>query len=379
MKQMAVLFFVLINNVAVFAQANHRIGIAYTAGRIIKHTKKLTYNPPNYADNIEINYTKKRTGNERWIKNYHQPTTGFTFSILDYKDKNLGKAFSIMPTIAFSLFQKKQFILDARLGGGVAYATKYWHRQPYADSINNYLGSAINLYASVNCIGHYTINHYWQAEAGIALNHISNAGIRKPNFGINLIGAYVGVCYAIGNAKNSMNRNMDTANKLLQNIRNVSLPSRKIGVDIRLGATMAEYGTGDGPLLPIYTGAIFGTYIYKQKHKFLFGIDYELNGKTLTFIRTTKQATNNEILDASYICAVVGNEFLFGNFSIPVQVGVYVNSAYLQSTKTYNKFGLFYYPYLHKKQYGRGMYLGTLLKTNAFNADFLEMNIGYSF
>jgi Lipid A 3-O-deacylase (PagL) len=284
-----------------------------------------------------------------------------------------------MPTIAFDIIQQKKINIDVRFGGGLAYATKYWRRIPYTDSINNYLGSAINLYAAINFSGHYTINQYWQIDAGFGLNHVSNAGIRKPNFGINLLGATMGVSYTIRGTSSNTILAIDTAHLRTTLLKNVSISTHRFGVDARLGASMAEYGIGDGPLLPIYTGALFGTYTYKEKHKFLLGFDYEFNGKTLTFIRTTRQATTNEILDASYICAVVGNEFLFGNFSIPVQVGAYLNSAYLQSTKTYNKFGVFYYPYLHNHQYGRGMYVGTLLKTNNFNADFLELNIGYCF
>jgi Lipid A 3-O-deacylase (PagL) len=353
-----------------FAQQSiARIGVSYTAGKIIKHTQKLSLDPPNFSNALEINITTKPRKNYLWRSNFGQPTTGYAFSFINSIDARIGQVYSVMPTIAFRIEHTKKMNCSIRIGSGLAYATRYWQRIPLADTINNYLGSRFNLYASIGVQAHYKIASNWQAVAAATLSHTSNAGIRKPNFGINLVGATIGLQYQLCDEKNLQKKLASPIN----------FSKNKLGFNMRLGGSMAEAGLGDGPLMPIYTAAFFASYTYHQKHKLLLGIDYEYNGKTEFFIRTTRQAYTSMYKDAGYLAAVVGNEFLLGRFSIPVQIGYYLNAKYLKVANTYNKFGLLYYPTFKKNRYGNGLYVGTILKTNAFTADYLECCIGTNF
>lgn len=348
---------------------NFQLETAYTFGKIIKHTTKLYHNPSNFSSNFELSLTKKRNGNSIWENKYGQPTTGFTFTYINSNDKIIGYIYSFMPTIAFDILKHKKIFIESRIGSGAAFATKHWQKNPLSDTINNYLGSHFNLYASVSFLVKYQYSKDLQFKSGITLSHTSNAGIIKPNYGINLLGGYVGINYQIKNI----------APLKIDSNQGAIIYHQKIGADIRVGGSMAEAGFGDGPLMPIYTFALLGNYTLNRKHKLLFGIDYEYSGKTELFIRNTRQISNSLIKDAGYLSAVFGNEFLFGNFTIPIQIGVYLNAPYLKSTTHYKKMGLFYYPRLHKNIYGKGIYCGTMLKVNSFNADYLELCIGKSF
>jgi hypothetical protein len=345
---------------AAFAQ--HGIGLATSYGRVVKHTSKINYNPPPNSFNIEANYIYKTNGNKAWHTSFGNPQVGLTFTYNNYCDTHMGFTLTAMPHIQFALVRYKTTQAFVRLGTGPAYASQYYTR---ADTAANYLGSKVNMYAQVLLGINYLYKQQWQLQLGYALSHVSNGAIIKPNYGINLFGGYAGINYFVSKPQ-------------ANTIKHIKPQAKGTwGIDARLAYSRVAYGVLDGPLLPVYYASILAGYTYRNKHKLLIGVDYEYNARTQFFINNTYQPVTNYITQAGYAALVLGNEFLLGQVSIPVQVGWYINNPYLKVKAFYQRFGVLWYPFKYNRGYGNGLYIGTTLKSNGTVADYIDVMMGY--
>ncbi len=357
-------------------------GINYTPGKIIIHSPKLYLPAPPYSDVVTLTLQKKTGNNQLWKTNFNKPTINYSLSFLRSSDSRIGNTIAFTGNWGVRVAQYNKWELQFATGTGVAYATKKWNNVPITDTINNFLGTHINMAAYVGLHNYVYINNYSHIQAAVSFSHASNGAVRKPNLGLNHLGLQVGYFYKI---KNSTFLYYPQQNIAYKNKEIDIMPKqKKLGIDVRISATATEYGNGNGAIVPVYVGAIMGTYTYKQKHKLLLGVDAEYNYKTILFIRNTRQVYSTFLQDATYYSLFVGNAFLLGRFSVPIQVGYYLNSPYLKPNNYYQKFGLLYYLPKFKKlnsntNYGKGFYTGVLLKSNNFNADIVEFCLGKSF
>ncbi len=366
--------FLLIASYYVSAQelpSSRSIGFGITYGNILQHTPKLTYKPLSNSYNIEFNYTQKHL-HKNWSSLYGHPLVGFSATFIDYRDTVLGKAFTIMPTIQTKILGYKDWQLFARFGSGLSLNTNYWKRNLLADTINNYISSSANMYASVLLGLQKQIAQNANLQLGYTLSHISNGGSRKPNYGINLIGAYLALNYR-------PSRTIATPKKASMSVSSEPVKKQKIGLQAQVGISQAEYGQlGGGARLPIYTSQLGIAYLLKQKHLLSLGLHYEYNGKTAFYLRSAQIHKSNMALHASYVSLVAADEFRMGHFGIPLTVGYYLHNKYLVNTKFMQSFGLSYYPFSSFKKLKRmeNIYFGALLKVNKFNADYIQFVVG---
>jgi hypothetical protein len=350
------------------AQSSYQWGVQFHAGKILKHTPKLFTNPPIHSGLLTITFLKKTNGWKLWQQNFARPVVGYQ---LVWQPRSNTKVFghwiAAAPSIQFGLGKKQNSHFLASVGFG--YASKRWQRIPYEDSINNYLGTHINFFVQLGYQKKIWQNNKLACQAGVAFNHISNGGIRKPNFGINQASLFVAFQQKKQEMANQQStQKVDFAKKEFKN---------KWGAAVKIGASFAEYGPADGPLLPIGVLAVQANYTLQKKHKLMAGVEAEMNGKTDFFVRYSRQQSTSIWKDASYYSAFVGNEFLLGKLSIYTQAGMYLNNPFLKSTDWYSKFGLLYYPFQKAEQYGKGFYTGLLLKANGLTADYPELCVGY--
>jgi hypothetical protein len=346
------------------ARAQSMLSIATTQGKILKHSTKLNYDPPAYSYGIELQYLVQTSGKRYWQQAFGNPLVGLSLLTNQYQDSILGNTYALAPTIQFSLLRWRRLQLHTRLSAGPSIATRYWQRKNFADTFANYLGSALNMYGQVQVGIQFAPTDRVQCVAGIALNHVSNGAIRKPNLGVNLVGYHAAVRYAVSRPTTYMK------------LPKASRRKDTWGLDLRYAMAYAEYGDGNGPLLPFYYGALLGNYTLRDKHRLFFGVDYEYSTKQQYFLTLTNQDVRNVWSASSLWAAVMGNEFLLGKFSIPVQLGFYLNNRQWRSKTYYQKFGVMYYPFKYAQR-STGFYTGLSLKSSGSVADYIDVQVGY--
>lgn len=338
------------------------------AGKVFKHTQKFKAPIPDITTGIEANLVWKTQGNEAWQQRRNYPTVGIGLSFINYGiDSIYGKAIGVYPNVELPLIRGKKLEWTCRMGFGFSYATKRYETAPSWDTINNAVGSHVNNFTLFNTTIRYKINKHWDVQAGFAFYHISNASLRLPNLGINTASAVVGFRYfPVSNEPKKIHRDL----KSLKN---------RLLLQARVGISAIEYGTNDGPLYPIYIGSLYASKRYAGKNKIFGGVDISYHNHIYSFQVNNEINPGNEKANSWKSSAFLGNEFLVGRFGIMMQVGYYLKQAMLKLDPYYFKLGTNIYIIQQEEGLVKELAYAVLLKSHQFQAEFVEMGLGFGF
>ncbi len=336
--------------------------LKYCGGAIYKHTKKVYLDPPSYSSEIELSISHRTYGKRKWERENNCPVPSINFCFSQYGD-DLGNAFSFYPGIEWAILRKAKLNWTFKVGGGIGIASDSWIRE---DTLNNYLGSKLNNFTSIQTAVNYPIHKNLELQVGGRMSHMSNGAFRTPNFGINLFSGYLGVNY------------YPQAQKKRIVSKPVKKEKRSYTIGLRSGFALNEQGTPNGALHPIYSQSVFlGTTLLK-KHRIFIGTDINYNTKALSAFQ---YSLINDNLDwsATNSSVFAGAELLYGRVGLPFQIGVYTKKIRNQDAVWYQKFGFQYYIYKNDKTWLRRFFVGSLLKSNKINADYIEFCAGVMF
>lgn len=334
----------------------------YCAGAIYKHTKKVHIDPPAWSQEFELSISHRTYGKRQWERINNCPIPSLNFCYSQFGD-DLGNAISVYPGIEWAVLRREKFNWNFKVGGGIGYATKRWTR---TDTLNNYLGSHLNNFTTIQTNVSIPLSKKTELQAGGRMSHMSNGAFRIPNFGINLFTAYLGLNYYPGKIQK---RTFEKAAK----------PShRKFNIGLRSSIAWAEHGTPDGALHNIYNQSLFVSTPLLRKHNFFAGVDIAYDKRALSSYKYTMQSGKlSEAATAS--TAFIGAELLYGRMGIPFQFGVYLKNLRNQDAVWYQKFGFHYYLYRNDKTLLKRAFVGPMLKSNKINADYIEFCLGAMF
>ncbi|RZP16017.1 MAG: deacylase [Flavobacteriales bacterium] len=141
---------------------------------------------------ISLHFGKYQLKNtEEWAYRLKYPTTGMSFAITDYANKeNIGYSASMMPFIEFGMFKKKIKGLNFNVSLGVSYFTKSYTGTTF--SLNNPIENNNNAIStkvtwSLKSFFYYDFlrsnNNNWRL--GVGYFHHSNGHTKFPNQGLN--------------------------------------------------------------------------------------------------------------------------------------------------------------------------------------------------
>jgi hypothetical protein len=141
---------------------------------------------------ISLHFGKYQLKNtEEWAYRLKYPTTGMSFAITDYANKEyIGYSASMMPFIEFGMFKKKIKGLNFNVSLGVSYFTKSYTGTTF--SLNNPIENNNNAVStkvtwSLKSFFYYDFlrsnNNNWRL--GVGYFHHSNGHTKFPNQGLN--------------------------------------------------------------------------------------------------------------------------------------------------------------------------------------------------
>ena len=338
-------------------------GVNYLGGKVIVHTPKIHIDPPPYSQAILFSYCKQHTGTKDWQQRFGFPESALNLSFTHYGKKELGNAIGIYPSIQFRLISQKNAYWYFKVGGGIGIVSKSWKRIPTEDSTNNILGSTLNNFTMIQSGVRFKVAKNWTFQSGIHFFHISNAASRQPNYGINTIGAFIGLNYhPLG---------------VVMQFAKIELPKNKIPYNIGLKATLAfaEAKAVDGPLYPYYHISLFGSKMYRNKNRAMLGIDATYSAELYTAFKNNYKFIGTEKQHAIRYTVFGAHEFVFGKIGLPLQYGFYLNRP-TGGRKTYQKLGINYHFYHNDNHIVKDIFLMTQLITELVNAQYAEIGFG---
>lgn len=339
----------------------------FMTAEMIKHTPKILVLPER-AGAFELNIVQQTYGKKDWHQRRNYPKVGFGLTYTDYGiDSVYGKCLGLVPALEIPVVRFKKLEWTIRLGFGIGYVTRRYVRYPDWDTLNTVIGSHLNNYSQFVTDIRYHINKHLDIQAGANFSHISNAAFRRPNLGINLYGAHIGLRYfPVSSSPEKIKRNLPP------------LKSRWL-IQGRLGFSANELGPPDGPLYPVYLASVYASKRYMSKNKAIAGIDYSYHNNIYAMLKAIEQYPGDERSHAWSGSIFAGNEFLYGRFGILLQIGVYFKRSELALDPYYQKLGANFYLVQRETGMLKELCISGLLKTHKAEAELVEMGLGVGF
>lgn len=337
-------------------------------GTIIKHTKKIKIQTGQLVVGQEINLRFQTLGKEDWQVLQRFPVFGMSLAHFNFGDGAHGEGIGLTPNLSVQVFQKGNFRAMFRLGSGIGRVSRPFHflKNPKQNAI----GSHWNGTAQFNFSTEFRFSQNFRAVAGAGFYHFSNGGRAFPNFGLNIPSGYFSLAWSPRGQPDFEKREVSRR------------PDRRFAGLIYGGAVWVEYLVEDGPRYPIWMGTAAAAFYLNKVNRVLLGIDYEYNKAVFKWglHSATFDSKKTAKLASTRLAVLIGDEFLFGDFSVQLQSGIYIGdrlNQYVLNT-FYNKLIMRYYlprlPFTKIRPH-----VGVYLKAHNVIAEYLAINAGLSF
>jgi Lipid A 3-O-deacylase (PagL) len=352
------------------AQAGAGFGIEVNevAGKVFRHEAKFTLPIPALTTETDVNLMWHTYGRKPWQQRAHYPTFGIGLCYVDYGMNSVyGRCFGAYPNLTLPLVSGVRWEWTVRGGVGAGYVTKKFSRTEPIDTVNVAIGSNVNAFIMFMTDARYHINTHWDAQLGLGATHISDGSTGKPNLGINMVGAHLGVRYFP--VTSSPRRIRDTLPQL----------SRRWLIQARLSMAMVARNTSGGPDYPVYIAAAYASRRWSNVCRYFAGMDYYYHDEIYQYLRFNGLEPGHEAQNSWQSALFAGNEFIFGRMSIIVQMGAYLHQTYVKQDPVYEKVGGQYYFVQREKGPVREVFMSVCLKTHETVAELVEAGFGIGF
>ncbi len=163
-------------------------------GLILPHSSKVEHLTHTNPFGVELECAWLMLKEKNWRQCNCYSKTGVSFLYVNYNNPAIvGSSYNLIGFAEPFLIRTKNFLLSSRMGVGVS----------FLDHIYDELDNPENTFFStpVSFIAHIDLNSYFKLTQQLSLmvyakyNHISNGGIKQPNYGMNFPMFGVGINY----------------------------------------------------------------------------------------------------------------------------------------------------------------------------------------
>ena len=337
-------------------------------GKVVKHEAKFTLPIPKVTTGFDANLVWHTYGNKAWHQRRRYPTVGLGFSYISYGIPEVyGNCLGLYPNVLLPLYKGKQIEWTLRIGDGIGYVTRTYGRKQPADTINKAIGSHLNDFAMILTDIRYHVNQHWDLQAGANITHISNGSYNKPNLGINMIGAHIGLRY------------FPVTSSPTRIVRDLKPATNRWLMQGRISVAMVSAYSPGGPRYPVYLATGYMSRRWRNVNKAFAGLDYSYHQSTYAYLRNNALDQGSEANNSWKSAAFVGNEFLLGRLGVVLQLGVYLRQSAIKLDPVYEKVGGHYY--LVQKEHGpiKELFVAAFLKAHRSVAELGEIGLGFGF
>lgn len=327
----------------------------------------------DYSHTAEIALLQRTEGKKIWSILYQKPTVSYLFAYQTLGNQAiLGEAFYVVPSLDFTAFSVKRFDMQVRIGWGVGIVTKTF--DSFTNPTNIVMGSPINACATVRAIFRYRLSKRLHACLGGGITHYSNGGFTKPNLGINIPFAQVGLQYTFGDVTQISKKRTAEEQALIDALPKLNQSFRPF-ITISLGLT--ELAATRGVKYPIYGVSLGVSRLMARISKLSLSVEYLYNTAPYAIDRHTA-VIELEHLNYARFSILATHELLFGHFGFVTAVGAYFNKHKSQRSVIATKIGFNFYLKNYFKKIKHQLWLGCHVRAYAGEAEFVEFVLGYN-
>ncbi len=348
------------------AHAQSRFSAGADLSQIIVHTDNINFESERSSYGFMLSYTRNTNPENESYKKRGLPKVSLNFYYADPGLDGLGKMLGFIPSLSFVHTISDKWHLESTVGVGIGYATKYYDRQPWSDTIYNALGSHWNNFTRFSENLFYTLPSGNQLSLALAFAHLSSSSSSAPNYGINA--ASVGLGY------HWIKPGTPPYGKPLQAHAATSRNSLHMGFSWTIDKRVV------GLAFPIFTVGYKHHWVNPERLASWFvGAEIIRNNKSLAILDWRQMNYIDRPLSRELeYYLMVGREWYIGDFGVCLGIDL----GYNGDTRKFDhleKPTLFYYPFnidYSTQSLWRNLYLGLGLCTRLANAQYLDLTIG---
>ena len=335
------------------------------------HPNYPTIESPSQGVELAVLYHPKKK--RLWSILHNRPQITYLLGYQTLGNRSvLGRAVYLVPSLNFRVFKIGVLDGQVRIGWGLAYMTHSFHS--IYNPKNIVMGAKINAYATVRFLTRYAITPHWRIFLGLSASHYSNGGFVKPNLGINIPAAQIGVQYEFGGVDTCSRSDNRRARQALLAELPPFLKTVRPFVRVSLGGT--ELATSQGVKYPIYGVSLGVSKLLARTSKVRLGLNYLYNTAPRAFDQH-KGTRTLQHWNYARLSIVAGHELLFGRWGLLSNLGVYLHAHRFQRSLLTAELGFNFYSKNYFKQQGQQFWLGCHVRTYGGEAEFVQVVLGF--
>jgi hypothetical protein len=341
------------------------------------------YPPTGIKQTFVLNIGSSHVDNKVWGTYYNHPDVGISLTYSQLGNQSVfGDEIDLMPFITFNTSRRIKNAWHFKLGIGASYFTKIYNSK--TDTADLAIGSEFTWAFKVFLYRDLLVTKSFDLRICGGYCHSSDGHTALPNLGLNsgLIGLSA-----------QFNRHQPNPDFLFPERSKAKIPKTYF-IQLRTGfgfhARGSPFGPDGGSTYGVGSLAVSGGIIYKNHIKVRAGLTYRDYGNLMDYTGvpyTTWQSSN--------IFFSLGCEFLVGHFGLDIEGGInlykpFYTTFYKQyegsTTSTFYylksifpmRMGLNYYLIKTTRNPRFNLFVGADIDANFGQADFSEINLGYS-
>lgn len=323
-------------------------------GFVWMHRQGVEHLVQRGVSGIQVDFLIRPSGKADWHEYAGFPDVGVSLIHMRLSSAELGEAIGVIPYLRIFHIERNKFSYSGSGGLGLGYLTNPWDRTD--NRKNEMIGSHLNLAVTLQSNIGYAIAKNWQLLAGFAFTHFSNAGTRKPNLGVNIPSAFLGVRYALGSSWQ------------YTDVHKTTLPKQDKELVLSTAGFTNQYDVLTAQRLALTSSIEMGFFSATGRNRWHIGADLFYNGALEDFYRAEQIGYGTEHLFQAGISG--GYSRIIGKLAVFLGSGVYVSAHELPALRIYNRLGMRY-------NVAHRWFLNGTVKTHLFVADYFELGLGY--
>ncbi len=303
------------------------LGVDFSWGTILKHSKQiapLAYNDPKGAELtiFKLNHTDKAIEH---LGYYAYAGAGIRY--VNFSHPEIGKSLQLYGFIEPVLFRNQIITSTLRAGTGAAYLSNIYH--PTNNPRNKFFASHIAFLLTTNLSIRLKVTDQLHLTTSIHYNHISNGGIKQPNYGMNYPSLSVGVLYEPNKViiqpltREKFDRSTETLTLFFG-----LLSSFKVHT---------EENSGKQEMTFMHGISVYSNYRISRLSRINGGLNYFADGYLKNSLIRSGEST-----DHRRVGLFIGHDLLFGQLTLTTNLGAYIYSPKRAKDPVYQKYILFY-------------------------------------
>ncbi len=277
-------------------------------GFILPHSSKVEHLTHTNPYGVELEYAWFMLKDKNWQQCNCYSKMGFSFLYMNYANpKVVGSSYNVIGFAEPFLFRSEKLIFSTRMGVGVSFLDKIYDEQENPD--NQFFSTHISFITHIDLNLYFKLTDQLNFLVFAKYSHISNGGVKDPNYGMNFPTFGLGLDYYPGGEIQFDEKEKD-----------VFHPEYFYGIYPFGTIESVSADTENPEKSAIVTGlyAIAGRTVSKL-NGFSIGMDYVYDGA-----KKEKLSRAGVTKDHQQISFLLGHHLQFGKFDFSQHWGTYV-------------------------------------------------------